>query len=195
MAQSMKISATSAERLELIEISGEIDSKGVRFQPTFGSVGQAVSTKGDYQLRLPMRDGSQVVQSFTAVKVADAGLALQHFKVKLPKPAIDIVGMEVLKGGQLLPMRQNKAIAAAQVSGDAAPNLTWKEVGDQLQLSWNDSRFRYLSVSYINGNTTLLARQLHGGKGQLSIDNLPAAGEWQFVLSDGLNTQLMRTKR
>lgn len=192
-AQAMKISTASAQQLELIEISGEIDAKGVRFQAISGSVGQPVSSKGDHQLRLTLRDGSQIVQPFTTVKVADASAALQHFKLKLRKPSIEIVALEVLKAGHVLP--SGKAIAAAQISGDSVPNLIWKEVGDQLQLSWNDSRYRYLSVSYVNGNTTLLARQLHGGKGQLFIGNLPNAGAWQFVLSDGLNTQLMHIKR
>ncbi|MDO8179575.1 MAG: IPT/TIG domain-containing protein [Undibacterium sp.] len=192
MSQPMKMFSTS---VELMEIAGEIDAQGVRFQPVFGSFGQPSHAQGEYQLRLQLSDGSQVLEAFSAVKVADSQGARWHFKLKLHRPALEITRMEVLKAGQVLPISQAKLTAAAQRTGDPGPSLLWQESGDQLQLSWNDSRYRYLSVSHVGNTTTLLARQLQGGKAQLSIASLSGGGEWQLVLSDGLNTRLMRVKR
>ena len=192
MVQSMKVLSPA---LELLEIAGEITAQGVRFQPVSGSLGQPAQGQGEYQLRLRLSDGSQIVEPFSAVKVADAQEARQHFKLKLLKPALEIARMEVLKAGQLLTMSQAGLAAAAQRIGDPGPSLVWQELGDQLQLSWNDSRYRYLTVSHLAGSTSMLARHLQGGKAQLAIGSLPAGGEWQLVLSDGLNTRLIRAKR
>ncbi len=192
ISQPMKVFASS---VELLEIAGEIGAQGVRFQPVSGSLGQAVLTQGEYQLRLRLSDGSQIVSPFTAVKVADASGALLHFKLKVLKPTLEIIGMEVLKAGQALPLNQTKAVAAAQKIGDSGSSLHWQEQDQQLQLSWNDSRYRYLSVSHIGSTSTLMARQLQGAQAQLSTATLPTGGEWQLVLSDGLNTQLIRVKR
>lgn len=192
----MKEFAQSAPpSVELLEIAGEITGQGARFQPVFGSLGQPSHGQGDYQLRLRLSDGSQIVEPFGAVKVADASASLLHFKLKLLKPALDITVMEILKAGQVLPMIQAKPVVAAQKIADPGPSLVWQEVGDQLQLSWNDSRYRYLAVSHHGAAPTLLARQLQGGQAQLSIAALPSGGEWQLVLSDGLNTRLLRVKR
>ena len=89
-----------------------------------------------------------------------------NFKLKLLKPALDITRMEVLKAGQVLAMNQAKPVIAAQKIGDPGPSLVWQEVGNQLQLSWNDSRYRYLTVSHFGSDQTFLERQLHGGKAQ-----------------------------
>ena len=192
ISQPMKVFASTAE---LLEIAGEISAQGVRFQPVFGSIGQPSFSQGEYQLRLRLSDASQIVSSFSAVKVADASGSLLHFKLKMVKPTLEIVGMDILKDGQVLPMNQGKPIAAAQKMGDTGPSLIWQEQGQQLHLSWNDTRYRYLTVSHIGNANTLLARQLQGGKAQLPIASLPTGGEWQLVLSDGLNTQLIRVKR
>ena len=191
-SQPMKVFTST---FELLDIAGEISTQGVRFQPIFGSLGQPGLSQGEYQLRLRLSDGSQIFSSFSAVRVADASGTLLHFKLKMVKPALDIIGMDILKDGQVLPMNQTKPIVAAQKVGDTSPSLTWQVQDQQLHLSWNDTRYRYLSVSHVGNATTLLARQLQGGKAQLSIANLPAGGEWQLVLSDGLNTQLIRVKR
>lgn len=192
IAQPMKVFAST---FELLEIAGEIGSQGVRFQPVFGSLGQPSLAQGEYRLRLRLSDGSQIVSSFSAVKVADASGNLLHFKLKMVKPALDIVAMDILKDGQVLSMTQAKPLVAAQKIGDSSPSLTWQVQDQQLHLSWNDTRYRYLSVSHIGSVSTLLARQLQGGEAELSIANLPVGGEWQLVLSDGLNTQLIRVKR
>lgn len=197
-SQPMKV---FSESVELLEIGGEIDLNGVRFQPVSGSIGQPTRAQGaqgaqdNYQLRMQLNDGSLILEPFKAVKVADSSRALVHFKLKLVKPALEIVKMEVLKNGQILPINQTRSNLAAQRIGDPGPSLSWQEVGDQLQLSWNDSRYKYLTVSHFGAQATLLARQLQGGKAQLSIRSLPLAGEWQLVLSDGLNTRLIRVKR
>jgi hypothetical protein len=194
-SQPMKIAAESTPSLELLDISGEIDAQGVRFAPVFGSLGQVSQAAGDYQLRLSLSDGSQIIEAFSTVKVADSSSDLQHFKLKVLKPALDIIRMEVIKAGVLLPMSQPKAIVAAQKTGEPGPGLVWQEVGGQLLLTWNDSRYRYLNVSHFGSTVRLLARQLQGGQAQLTLGELPAGGEWQLVLSDGMNTRLIRVKR
>lgn len=191
-SQPMKVFASSAE---LLEIAGEITAQGVRFQPVFGSFGQASQARGEYLLRLRLTDGSQILAPFSAVKVADASGALLHFKLKIVKPALEILGMEVVKAGLALPVNQAKSIAAEKRSGDSGPSVNWQEQDQQLHLSWNDSRYRYLNVSHLGSVSTLIAQQLQGGKAQLSTASLPPGGEWQLVLSDGLNTRLIRVKR
>ncbi|MES2047646.1 MAG: IPT/TIG domain-containing protein [Pseudomonadota bacterium] len=193
-AQAMKVYASS---VELLEIAGEITAQGVRFQPVFGSIGQTPLAHGEYQLRLRLSDGSQIDAPFSVVKVADASGALLHFKLKIVKPALEIVAMEVLKAGQVLPVNQGKStsVAAEKKLDNSGPSLSWQEQDQQLYLSWNDSRYHYLSVRHLGAVSTLIAQQLQGGKAQLSTATLPPGGEWQLVLSDGLNTRLIRVKR
>ncbi len=195
MSQPMKIAAESTPSLELLDISGEIDAQGVRFAPVFGSLGQINHATGDYQLRLTLSDGSQLIEAFSTVKVADSGSELQHFKLKVLKPTLDIVKMDVVKAGVVLPLNQPKPIVAAQKIGETGPGLAWQEMDGKLLLSWNDSRYRYLNVSHFGSAVSLLARQLQGGQAQLTLGALPAGGEWQLVLSDGMNTRLIRVKR
>ncbi len=181
--------------VELLEISGMIDVDGVHFRPVTGSVGRASVTQGDHVLDMALNDGNRIVASFTPMPVADGPSGQMHFKLRMVKPSAELAGLEVLSAGKPLAQNARKARVAAQRAGDSGPQLAWKEAGGQLQLSWDDSRYRYLRVSQRGRELTTLARELEGGKAMLPLADVPKGGEWHFVLSDGLNTRLIRVVR
>lgn len=182
--------------VELVEISGSIGLDGVRFEPVRGSLGQPQQDEGDHVLQVQLANGSVLNAPLRAVQVADASVPTAHFKLKLAKPAAEIVGLQLLRQGKALPLAGDKPQSAARQTGDSSgPRLAWREQAGQLTLSWDARRYRYLSVQHIGQGNTVLARQLEGGQATLDTHALPQGGQWQLVLSDGLHTRLMRVAR
>ncbi|PHV10857.1 IPT/TIG domain-containing protein [Chitinimonas sp. BJB300] len=180
--------------VELLEISGQIDANGATLQPVGGSTGSPEQYTGSYQLKVYLKDGSQLLTNFNPIEVADAGDSLSHFNLKLAKPASDVVSIEVLKAGKVL--TPTKPRTAAQVVGNKVGlKLTWHENGGKLQLKWDDSRFRYLTLVHQGSEKTLLGIQLQGGQADVDVSRLSSGGEWLITLSDGLNPRQIKAKR
>ncbi len=57
-----------------------------------------------------------------------------------------------------------------------------------LQLSWDATRYPYLTVTHAGARRSTLAQDLQGGIALLPLTNVPTGGSFEFSLSDGLNT-------
>ncbi|TSJ89027.1 IPT/TIG domain-containing protein [Chitinimonas sp. BJB300] len=181
-------------KAELLEIAGKIENEGVTLEPVSGGFGMPQRYSGEYQLKLRLSDGGEVVTPFHAVEVADAATPLRHFRLKLVKPTAEIVSIEVLKSGKVLP--QAKPQVAARYSGSVGGvKLAWQESSGKLNLSWDDSRFKYLTLVHLGREKTLVGADLVGGQVMIDVTRLSSGGEWEVVLSDGLNTRRINAKR
>ena len=82
--------------------------------------------------------------------------------------------------------------ALGQAAARQAPSIQWQEKGTQLELTWDATAARYLSVTHQAGaSRTALAMNLTGGRAVVDAAALARGGEYEFSLSDGLNAHLI----
>ena len=184
--------ATPAGELELV--SGSISAAGVSFAPVHRARGVApVFASGAYTLRLRAASGATFEVPFDAIEVDHAVPAEQHFFATLPSPGT-LAGIEVLRAGTVLPQRAGSSgvMALGQAAARQAPSIQWQEKGTQLELTWDATAARYLSVTHQAGaSRTALAMNLTGGRAVVDVAALARGGEYEFSLSDGLNAHLI----
>jgi hypothetical protein len=192
----------AASATDLITLQGVVTADGVTLRPVRASRGvPRASDGGDYTLRLVLRDGRTVEQRFTTLEVDhDEG---RHFSVVLPNPGA-IASVSVLHKGAplpvILPLAGGALKQANAVSPDApvdtAPTVTWSERGASLQLQWDSARYPHAAVTFVRGaERRVLGLQLTGGQARVNTVGLPAGGEFELSLSDGLNAQVISLKR
>lgn len=195
------LSIQSAGRTaEMVIVSGSIGLDGVRFNPVHRLRGVApVAEAGEYMLRLVTAAGATIELPFDAVRVDHALPPEQHFFVKLPDPGT-LPEVAVLRGANVLPQA---GVGAVRVQGQRAPappaaaSVDWSEDAGALVLGWNASAHRYLSVVHVaeDGVRRVLAVLLAGGSARVDVADLARGGEFEFALSDGLNTRLIVVPR
>jgi hypothetical protein len=190
----------SAERAsEVVIVSGSIGLDGVRFNPIQRMRGDApVAQAGEYTLRLATAAGATIDVPFDAVPVDHAMPPELHFFVKLPDPGA-LAAVAVMRGATVLPQAGAGAVRAqgqrAPVPASAA--VDWREDAGALVLAWDAAAHRYLSVTHVaaDGGRRVLALLLSGGGARVDIGELPRGGEFEFALSDGLNTRVLVAPR
>ncbi|MGQ5524011.1 IPT/TIG domain-containing protein [Chitinimonas sp. PSY-7] len=182
-------------KVELLEVTGRIDKDGVKLKPVGSSFGIPTRPIGEYELKLYLKDGSQLVTSFNVVEVADSTTPWSRFSVKLVKPSAEIDRIEILKAGKVLPQIVGRAAARYTSNEAAGVKLTWHENAGKLSFTWDDSRFRYLTLVHLGRAKTLVGVDIEGGKGVVDISRVPSGGEWEVIFSDGLNTRRITAKR
>jgi hypothetical protein len=65
-----------------------------------------------------------------------------------------------------------------------------REEGGALHLNWDSASHPYLSVTHVAGATrTTLAVDAQGGRAVLPVRGVAPGGQFEFSLSDGLNTR------
>ncbi len=194
--------SVAADGGEVLMVAGTIGVDGVRLRPLRRARGAAeISGPGDHSLRLRTTAGAVLEASFEAVDVDHAEPPEQHFFVRVPAPAGTMTAVEVRRRGVAIPLRMTSqlpsqgGVIAAAVKGASA--VDWREVGGgALELSWNTAVSRYLSITHVLGATrTVLALDLSDGTARLDVSALPQGGEFEFSLSDGLDTQLIIVRR
>ncbi len=195
------LSIQSAERTaEVVVVSGTIGLDGVRFNPVHRMRGAApVADAGEYTLRLVTAAGATIEVPFDAVRVDHAVPPEQHFFVKLPDPGA-LAEIAVRRGANALPLA---GAGAVRVQGQRVPTppaaaaVEWNEEGGTLALAWNVAAQRFLSVTHVaaDGTRRVLAVRLAGGAARLDVADLARGGEFEFALSDGLNTRLLVVPR
>ncbi len=195
------LSIQSAERTaEVVVVSGSIGSDGVRFNPVQRLRGLApVAEAGEYVLRLVTAAGATIEVPFDAVRVDHAMPPELHFFVKLPDPGT-LADIAVLRGANALPQAGATAVRAQGQRAPATPaaaSVDWSEAAGGLMLNWNPAAYRYLSVAHVaeDGTRRVLAVLLTGGSARIDVADLARGGEFEFALSDGLNTRLIVVPR
>jgi hypothetical protein len=182
---------------DLVLVAGRISADGVSFAPVQLARGVApVAASGAYRLRVVAASGAMFEIPFDAVDVDHAVPAEQHFFVTLPSPG-PLAGLEVTRAGVVLPQRADShARLQSQAGMRASPSIQWHESGTRLDVAWNASAARYLSVTHQAGGARIaLAVNLTGGHAVLDAGALPRGGEFEFSLSDGLNAHLIVVAR
>jgi hypothetical protein len=97
----------------------------------------------------------------------------------------------------VLPLRADSRVKAqSQAAVPSAPSIQWQEAGNRLELNWDTSAARHVSVTHQLGSTrTALAVNLAGGHAVLDVAALPRGGEYEFSLSNGLDAHLILVRR
>ena len=191
-AKSEKAASASvaAGPQELLLVSGQIESGKVGLTPLKSLYGEArLPSSGPYLLRIVTAQGT--VEYPFATRQIDH-IASQRFGFTIPHPGT-IFSMAILKDGQALLQSEAKATAtsASQATERAAstkPQVQVTEKNGTLQLSWDATRYPYLTVTHVGTQRSTLAQDLQGGGASLPLTNVPAEGSFEFSLSDGLNT-------
>jgi hypothetical protein len=176
---------------ELLLVSGQIESGKVGLTPLKSLFGEArLPGSGPYLLRIVTAQGT--VEYPFATKQVDHISSLQRFGFTIPHPGT-IFSMTILKDGQ--PLLQNEAKATAASASQATeraastkPQVQVSEKNGTLQLSWDATRYPYLTVTHVGAQRSTLAQDLQGGTASLPMASVPAGGSFEFSLSDGLNT-------
>jgi hypothetical protein len=183
---------------EVILIAGRIGAQGVSFEPVHRARGEApVVATGTYRLQVRAAGGATFEVPFDPVEVDHAVPAEQHFFAVVPSPGM-LAGLEVTRAGLELPQRADSRVRlqGGAVARERAPSIQWQETGTWLDLSWETTADRFVSVTHVlNGVRTALAVSLTGGHAVLDLAALARGGEFEFSLSDGLNAHLIVVAR
>jgi len=192
------LAQTASAQSELLLIAGSIGLDGVSLRPVHALRGDSAPALagGEYTVRLVTRDGRTIEQGFDAPLLDHAMPPERHFAIAVLNPG-PLERIEVRRGGAVVPLAATTARAQrAQIPSREPMSVDWSESAGQLNLRWNAGSAPFASVTYIlNGERTVLALHRQGGTLVADTAALPAGGEFEFSLSDGLNPQLIRVPR
>ncbi|AMC35247.1 IPT/TIG domain-containing protein [Janthinobacterium sp. B9-8] len=181
--------------MNLIDISGSISEKGVSFDPISSRSGNIKAvTKGDYELHLIRANAKPIIQRFNPVEVADARGAVAHFFISVPQLG-PLASIEIWHKGKRLDRQQGQTRAGATASPPSGAKVQWQENAGKLVMNWDIKQYPYLSVMHLGKSRQLLANQAQGGKIVIDLAGVPAGGQFELSLSDGLNPSLIRLQR
>ncbi|MCY0911000.1 M66 family metalloprotease [Massilia antarctica] len=191
----MITSAVNDGPQDLILVSGQISGDTATLSPVKSYVGRArLPAKGEYTLHIVTAKGVLDYPFATLVVDHAEDMKSQNFSLSIPNPG-QIVSISVVKGKSNLmqssarPIPEiglQRAVAAVQV----------REQAGKVQLSWDHTRYPYLTVTLVTDTArSTLAQDLRNGSAVLSTGPLPAGGVFEFSLSDGVNTTLVKQAR
>ncbi|WP_293932969.1 IPT/TIG domain-containing protein [Iodobacter sp.] len=181
--------------MSLMDISGRISAGGASINPVSLRSGTATeASKGEYELHIVSASGKTIIQPFSPVEVADMPQAEQHFFVSIPK-VNSIIAIEVWRKGKQLGSSKLQSSAGVGAGTANGAQLQWQESAGKLQIRWNAGQYPHLSVLFSGKTRQVLANQAQGGLLTVDTKVLPAGGQFEISLSDGLNPRLMYIKR
>lgn len=182
---------------ELLLVSGKIEGGRAQLMPMKSLIGEAeLPQAGPYVLRITSANGVTEVP-FTPQQLDHATDAV-HFAFTLPHPGA-IYSVTILRDGQPLMQTQSSATGRAPATSQgsqgvdtvramAASGVQAVEQNGVLRLTWDHTRYPYLTVTHVGASRATLAQDLQGGNASLPLGALPAGGSFEFSLSDGLNS-------
>ena len=179
--------ASSSAAQDLLVVSGEVDAQGnVQLNPLKSTTGtpRAPDT-GAYRLRITTPGGALVEQAF-ATREIDHDSGRQRFGFTLAHPGT-IERVEILRDGRVVQQRAARVRAQSAATPAAPPQAS--EQGGVLSVRWDAARQPYLTVSHLGSARTVLALDAQGGSVTLPSAALPAGGQFELGLSDGLNVE------
>ena len=187
---------TAGAAQELLVVSGEIDAQGLRLNPIKSTVGTPrMPDSGPYLLRITTQSGAVIEQRF-ASRELDHDSERQHFGFTIAHPG-PIDRVEVMHEGRVLQQRsaRSRALAAGAQAAAAAQTVQVSEQGGLLTVRWDAARHPYLTVIHVGGARSVIALDVQGGSATLPTAALPAGGQFEFGLSDGLNSERVLVTR
>lgn len=193
-AAATEVALSTQTEQDLLLLSGEIDASGqVSLNPPKASSGSPrAPSAGPYLLRLTTQQGAVIEYRFAGKEVDH--LPQQRFAFTVPHPG-PLAGIDVQRGGRVLTTRQPRERALALGGESATAQLVFIEQAGALRITWDAQRQPYLTVTHVGAARTVLAIEARGGLVVLPLAGVPAAGRFEFSLSDGLNSQLLRRER
>ncbi len=189
-------SDAAAEQQELILVSGQVNGSRASFTPIKTLFGRSrLPQTGPYLLRIVTVQGTREYPF--QVQQLDHSEGTQHFSFTVPNPG-PITSLSVLRNGVTLATSEAKSQPQQQptvtaVGGNSAvtlnmrPQVQLTEQGGELRLSWDATRYPYLTLTHVGERRSTLAQDLKGGTATLPAAGLPAGGSFELSLSDGLN--------
>ncbi len=196
-ADALMTSAVSDVPQDLVLISGQITAGKASLSPLKSFVGRAkLPAKGEYTLHIVTSQGA-VDYPFATLTVDHAEtMKSQNFSFSIPNPGA-IVSVSVVKGSAALMQSASRPVAQASVSGAVAkPAVQVREQVGSSQVSWDHTQYPYLTVTVVSDSKRYtLAQDLQGGSATLPLSSVPAGGTFEFSLSDGINTMLVKQNR
>ena len=182
---------------ELLLVSGAITGNQGTFNPVKSFEGTTrAPDEGPYRLRVTTAQGPVLEYPFSAQQV-DHRPGAERFALAIPNPG-SIAAMEVTLNGRVLIRRASTAAASgapgAQEKASVA-TLMFSESNGRLRVDWDASRYQFLTVTHVGTKRTALALDAQGGHLDLPLPGVPGGGQYEFGLSDGVNTvREMRTR-
>ena len=184
---------------QLLLVSGQVNAGQAELKPAKTMFGEAqLPTGGPYTLRIVGEQGT-VDYAFTPMVVDHDDNALP-FIFSVPHPGV-IYNMTLLKGASVLTQRTAPAAAGASAAARttaasmSSVQVLTAEKSGVLTLTWDSTRYPHLGVVHVGLQRQVLAQDLVGGTAAVKLHALPAGGNYEFSLSDGLNTVLLTVSR
>jgi hypothetical protein len=82
------------------------------------------------------------------------------------------------------------------VAANVKAGVQFTEQGRAVTLRWDHASTPYLTVVHVGAQRSTLAQDLTGGTATVNLPaNLPAGGSFEFILSDGLNSNRVTVAR
>jgi hypothetical protein len=174
---------------ELLLVSGEVESGKVALKPLKAFFGEPrLPQDGLYTLRVVSATGTAEYRF--ALKQTDHIATATRFSFAIPHPGV-ISSLSIVKDGATLmqnvaqPAGMARALSAASVK----PQVQATEQGGLLRVSWDHTKYPYLTVTHVGTQQRVtLAQDLEGGSAALPTAALLAGGSFEFSLSDGMNS-------
>jgi hypothetical protein len=191
-AARVQAAAAGGEQ-DLLVISGEVDAAGtLRLNPLKATGGTPrPPDAGPYLLRITTQGGAVIEQRFASREIDHDGTR-RRFGFTLADPGA-IERVDVLRDGRSLVQRVARVQAQAATPG--VPTVQASEQGGTLVVRWDAARQPYLTVTHVGTVRTVIALDAQGGSAALPTAQLPAGGQFEFGLSDGLNVERVRQSR
>lgn len=180
-------------RQDLIYIAGVLHTNGaVTLHPVEALTGVPETDQaGDWQVRVTATSG-RVYTYPLELKVLDHAPE-RHFSIAIPDPG-QVLAIEVVNAQKQVVKRQ--ATSLAKASSTRSANVQWREADGRLVATWDAQAFTHVTVSWVkDGRSTTLTNPRQGGRLSVDTRTLGQGGEFEFSLSDGLNTKRLRYRR
>ena len=187
--------AAGAATQDLLVVSGDVDAQGVHLGPVKATLGTPRALDaGPYLLRITTQAGAVIEQRF-ATREIDHASDRQRFGFSIANPGA-IERIEILLDGRVVQQRAARAKPlSAATTATAAPSVQASEQGGTLTVRWDAARHPFLTVFHVAGARTVIGLDLQGGSATVPTAALPAGGQFEISLSDGINTERLTIAR
>ncbi|MBL8342934.1 MAG: IPT/TIG domain-containing protein [Rubrivivax sp.] len=215
--QALKdVAAKPGSDADLLVVAGTVDASGrvelapVRTARADGRPEAPAAAEGKYLLRIVMEDGRILERRFDLTAL-DHAPGEGHFLLRLPHPGGRVATLEVQGERRVMAARAaRKTTPAGSVTGaPAGPTVgplaaagPWAEVarqGDALVLQWDAEAKPHATLTLVvAGQRHVLAMDAGGGRWRIAAETLrelPAGGEFEVSLSDGVESVLLVVPR
>jgi hypothetical protein len=194
-AERAQAAAAGAAMQDLLVVSGDIDAQGVHLSPVKATVGMPrAPDAGPYVLRITTQAGAVTEQRFAAREI-DHASDRQRFGFTIANPGA-IERIEILLDGRVVQQRAARAKPlSAAATAASAPSVQASDQGGTLTIRWDAARHPYVTVTHVAGVRTVIGLDLQGGSATVPTAALPAGGQFEFGLSDGVNAERLTIAR